>query len=286
MRKTCFNLIYELAKKDERIVYIGSDVGAGTLESMKQELPKQFFMEGIQEQNIIGMATGLALSGRIVYVNTLATFITRRCYEQVCLDVGLHNANVRLLGNGGGLVYAPLGPTHEATDDIALMRSIPNMTIICPADHEEMIRLMPQTVDYPHPMYIRFGKDKVPIVSINRFEIGKANFMKQGSRALVITTGHTTALAMQVPNVTVLHCHTIKPLDEKTIKYYAREIPVITVEEHNLVGGLGSAVLEMGIPCKRIGIPDEFVEIYGTRDSQMEYYGITVEGIENAINNQ
>ncbi len=284
MRKTCFDMIYELAKKDKRIIYIGSDVGAGTLQKMKEEMPDQFYMEGIQEQNIIGMATGLALSGKIVYVNTLAVFITRRCYEQVYLDVGLHNAKVRLLGNGGGLVYAALGPTHIACDDIALMRNIPNMAVIAPADAEEMKRLMPQTVDYPHPMYIRFAKGGDQEVSINRFEIGKANLMRQGSKALIITTGITLQLAMKVPDVTVLHCHTIKPLDADAVLKYAKKVPtVITIEEHNLIGGLGDTVGRLGIPMTQIGIPDVYIDRYGTQESLMKYYGITTEAIENAI---
>lgn len=284
MRKTCFDLIYELAKKDKRIVYIGSDVGAGTLQKMKEEMPDQFFMEGIQEQNIIGMATGLALSGKIVYVNTLAVFITRRCYEQVYLDVGLHNAKVRLLGNGGGLVYAALGPTHIACDDIALMRNIPNMTVVAPCDAEEMKRLMPQTVDYPRPMYIRFARGGDEVVSKEPFEIGRASLMKQGKRALVITAGITTQIAMKVPDVTVIHCSTIKPLEDewliRTLIDYEKRI---VIEEHNQTGGLGDAIAQLGFSVHKIGIPDEYIDRYGTQESLLKYCGITAEAIEEAI---
>ena len=280
MRKTCFDLIYELAKDDKRIVYIGSDVGAGTLQKMKEEMPDQFFMEGIQEQNIIGMATGLALSGKIVYVNTLACFLTRRCYEQVYLDVGLHNAKVRLLGNGGGLAYASLGPTHIACDDIALMRNIPNMTIIAPADAEEMKRLIPQTVDYPYPIYIRFSAGGDPIVSKPPLEIGKAILMKRGKRAIVFTTGITLKLAMAVKGVTVVHCPTI-PSNVWIDKYVSK--PIITIEEHNKIGGLGDIIASLGIPVHKIGIPNVYVDRYGTQESLMKYYGITTEAIENAI---
>lgn len=287
MRKTCFNLIYELAKKDDRIVYIGSDVGAGTLDKMKKELPKQFFMEGIQEQHLVGMTTGLALSGKIVYLNTIATFITRRCYEQVLLDTALHNANVRLLGNGGGLVYAPLGPTHLATDDIALMKVVPNMTILCPADADEMTRLMPQTVTHKGPIYIRFGKDGSPPISQGPSEIGKAILMKEGERALVITTGMPLAIAMQVHDVSVLHCHTVKPLDHKVIIDCALPFDkVVVVEEHLKSGGLGSDVAELLSGYRhviRIGVPDKFVDRYGTYEELLSYYGISKEGIENAI---
>src|SRR3989338_5610353 len=127
------------------------------------------------------MAAGLALEGKIPYVNTIATFLTRRCFEQIVLDLCLHKANVRLIGNGGGLVYAPLGPTHLSIDDIAILRAIPNMTIIAPADADEMRRLMPQTVDYTGPIYIRLAKGFDPIVTNDEisFKIGKALVMRE-----------------------------------------------------------------------------------------------------------
>ena len=120
MRKTCLDMVHQLAKEDEKIVFIGSDLGAGTLSEMQKEMPERFFMEGVTEANIIGMAAGLAMDGFLPYVNTISTFITRRCYEQVAIDLCLHNLPVKLIGNGGGLVYAPLGPTHLAIEDIAI----------------------------------------------------------------------------------------------------------------------------------------------------------------------
>src|SRR5215469_1840527 len=146
MRKTCLDCVYEIAKIDPRVFFIGSDLGIGTLKQFKTEMPERYFMEGVSEANLIGMSAGLALEGKIVYANTIATFLTRRCFEQIVLDLGLHRAKVRLLGNGGGLVYAPLGPTHLAIDDIAILRAVPNMTIVAPCDAEEMKRLMPLTV--------------------------------------------------------------------------------------------------------------------------------------------
>lgn len=165
MRRTCLNEIYELAKNDPRIVFVGSDLGVGTLKQFKEEMPERFIMEGVSEAHVIGLASGLALEGKIVYVNTISTFLTRRCFEQVVLDVCLHNLKIRLIGNGGGLVYAPLGPTHLAIEDLSIMRAVPNMTIVAPADSNEMRRLMPLTVDYPGPMYIRLAKGSDPIVS-------------------------------------------------------------------------------------------------------------------------
>ncbi len=304
MRKTALEMVYELAKKDKRIFFIGSDLGAGTLKQFKEEMPERFFMEGVSEQNIIGMAAGLAMEGKIVYVNTISTFITRRCFEQNVLDLGLHNANVRLIGNGGGLVYAPLGPTHDAIEDIAIMRTIPNMTIVAPADADEMRRFMPQSVNYKGPIYIRLAKGNDPIVTNDKvpFKIGKAIPMREGSDALVITTGITLKLALEAADIlkkesmdlAVLHVPTIKPLDRKSIIEYAKKVPaIVTIEEHTLIGGLGSAVAEIIAETdfnsskrfKRIGIPDVFPDEYGSQASLMEKYSISTEQLLIEIKN-
>src|SRR5476649_2340275 len=165
MRKTCLDQVYELAKKDPRIFFVGSDLGYETLKQFKNEIPDRFFMEGVSEANLIGISAGMAMEGKIVYANTIATFLSRRCFEQIVLDMALHHVNVRLIANGGGLVYAPLGPTHLAIDDLAILRAVPNMTIIAPCDAQEMKRLMPLTVDHQGPMYIRLAKGGDPIVS-------------------------------------------------------------------------------------------------------------------------
>jgi transketolase len=251
---------------------------------------------------VIGMAAGLAFEGKIVYVNTIATFITRRCFEQNVIDLGLHNVNVRLIGNGGGLVYAPLGPTHEAIDDIAIMRTIPNMTVIAPADANEMQRLMPLTVDHKGPIYIRVAKGYDPIVTSEKtsFEIGKAVVMREGSDALIITTGITLKIALDAAKTlekegleaAILHIPTIKPLDKNAIIKYVAKVPVIiSIEEHSLIGGLGSAVAEVIAETdfesskrfRRIGIPDVFPEGYGSQDSLMEKYSISAKHLLKEI---
>src|SRR3989338_6946333 len=163
MRSTCLNMVYELAKKDPRVIFVGSDLGVGTLKKFKDEMPERYFMEGVNEAFIIGMTAGLALEGKIPYFNTIGTFISRRCFEQVVLDLCLHNANVRLIGSGGGLVYAPLGPTHQAIEDIGILRAIPNMTIVAPADAKEMRNFMLTTLEHNGPIYIRLAKGNEPI---------------------------------------------------------------------------------------------------------------------------
>src|ERR1700744_3178544 len=181
MRATCLKHVHALAKRDERVVFIGSDLSPGLLADMQREMPERWFMEGITEQNVVGMAAGFAMEGFIPYVNTIATFITRRCYEQVAVDLCLHDLPVRLIGNGGGLVYAPLGPTHLAIEDIAIMRALPNMAVTAVCDAKEMVRLMNATIDWPHPIYIRLAKGGDPIISRkeNGFVFGKAIPMRQ-----------------------------------------------------------------------------------------------------------
>src|SRR6202035_1072814 len=279
MRQTCLNTVYDLAKRDKRVLFIGSDLSPGLLGDMKKEMPERWYMEGITEANVIGMAAGFAMEGYIPYVNTIATFITRRCYEQVAVDLCLHNLPVRLIGNGGGLVYAPLGPTHLAIEDIAIMRALPNMTVVAVCDADEMIRFMDQTLEWPGPIYIRLAKGFDPIVSRNDlgFEIGKAIPMRVAadgmSAALLVSTGVATTRALAAAELlaakgiecTILHMHTLKPFDTAAVLGYARDVPVVvTIEEHTLIGGLGSAVTDalvercgIRLPLiRRLGIPD------------------------------
>ena len=302
MRKTSLDMVYELAKGDRRVVFIGSDLGPDTLKQLKAEFPNQFLMEGVSEANIVTMASGLAMEGKIPYINTIATFLTRRCFEQIVLDLGLHNTKVRLIASGGGVVYAPLGPTHLAIDDIAILRAVPNMTIIAPCDADEMRRLMLQTLDVEGPVYIRLGKGGDPIVSRSDLpcRIGKAILMRPGDDALIVCTGICLQVALAAAeelakeniSARVLHVHTIKPLDVPAIQENVAGVPVVvTVEEHTIVGGLGSAVAEILAEAsfnpskrfRRIGIPDVFPDEYGSQASLMARYNITADRVAEVV---
>jgi transketolase len=302
MRKVCLDSVHQLAKVDDRIIFIGSDLGVGVLNDMKNEMPERFFMEGISEQHVIGMAAGLAMEGFVPYVNTIATFLTRRCYEQIALDLCLQDLPVRLLASGGGVVYAPLGPTHLAVEDIAIMRALPNMTVVAPCDADEMARLMSKTVDWPHPIYIRLAKGGDAVVSREEygFEIGKAILLQEPGAGLFVTTGVMTQLAMQATeqlineglSCGVLHMHTVKPLDHAALSHWLPKVNgVVTVEEHTRIGGLGSAVLEFcsdempeqTAKISRIGIPDRFADQYGSQNSLLGYWGITVDSLCEAM---
>lgn len=300
MRQACQNHIYTLAKRDARVVFIGSDLGPGLLDEMRQTMPDRYFMEGICEQNIVGMAAGMAMDGLIPYVNTIATFITRRCYEQVAVDMCVHNLPVRLIGIGGGLVYAPLGPTHQAIEDIAIMRALPNMAVVAPADAAEMVRAMEASLDWPGPLYIRVAKGGDPPVSQAKdgFAIGRAIPMRPvdpaapgGRRVLLVSTGVMTNRALAAAGLLadegiaagVLHMHTVKPLDAATLLAMAAEVDLVaTVEEHVAIGGLGSAVADALVladdppPVKimRLALPDAFADDYGSQDHLLERVGL------------
>lgn len=307
MRVTCVNMVYELAKTDERIVFVGSDLSPGLLAGMKRDYPHRYYMEGVTEANVVGMAAGMALDGFIPYVNTIATFITRRCYEQVAVDLCLHDLPVRLIGNGGGLVYAPLGPTHQAIEDIAIMRALPNMTVVAPADAEEMRRFMTVTPDWPHPIYIRLAKggDEVITHAEHDFAIGRAVVLREagGGRhgpVLLVGTGVASTRAMHAAELLsadgiachVLHLPTVKPLDVAALERLARGARlVVTVEEHTVIGGLGSAVtdalverMDGRVPrLRRVGIPDVFATDYGSQDSLMEAFSLQPQQIAGTI---
>jgi len=302
MREACLEQVYALAKTDPRITFIGSDLGVGTLRKFKEEMPGRFYMEGISEAHVVGMAAGLALEGSVVYVNTISTFLTRRCFEQVAVDVCLHNLNVRLIGNGGGLVYAPLGPTHLAIEDISIFRALPNMTIVAVADAEEMKRLMPQTVDHQGPIYIRLAKGYDPIVTNDDvpFRIGKGIPMRKGRDALLVTTGITLKVAQEAAKLlalegiecAILHMPTVKPLDLELLLDLANGVrAIVAVEENTIMGGLGSAVAEAiaeagfstGKKFRRIGIPDVFSDRYGSQANLLDYHKINTDEVVSTV---
>lgn len=302
MRERCLRTITELAGEDDRVVFIGSDLGVGAMADFKAAHPDRFFMEGVAEQNLVGLAAGMAMEGRVVFLNTIATFLTRRCFEQVAVDLCMHNANVRLIANGGGVVYAPLGPTHLATEDLAILRALPNMTILAPADAEEMARAVRATLNHEGPVYVRVAKGHDPVVTHDRgeFRIGRAVPMRDGHDALIVTTGVGLQVCLAAADqltaagidATVLHMPTVKPLDTEALAAAAERVPVIvTAEEHSVVGGLGSAVAEFlaeeglldGRRFRRVGFPDVFPSGYGDQAGMMRRYGISAEAVAGRV---
>lgn len=302
MRKQSLKSIYDLSKKNKKIVFIGSDLGAGVLDDMKKNSPDRFFMEGVSEQHILGMAAGLAMDGFIPFVNTISTFFYRRALEQVIIDLCLHDLPVRLIANGGGLVYAPLGPTHLAFEDISILRPIPNLGIFAPGDSNEMKLLIECLEKWPHPAYVRLGKGGDPILKSNLknyFKIGRPRILKKSKKNLILSFGILSGICQQaikkIPNkydIGHIHFHTLKPLDKKYMRQLFQGVEnIITFEENTLIGGFGSMILEFfnnnlnshKTKIIRYGLGDIFPKHYGNQLDHLRYWGMTPLLIYNKI---
>ena len=297
MRKTALDTVYKLAKSNSRIVFIGSDLGHGTLKEMQKELPRQFFMEGISEQHIVGFAAGLAKEGFIPFINTIANFFTRRALDQIIIDVALHNLPVKFLASGGGMVYSPLGPTHTATDDFAHMLAIPNMNVFSPCDAIEMEGLVIDESVRNGPSYIRFGKGGEKIVS-NDFISYKSPYIKilgdLNSEYAIVSTGVLTQIAIEAMNYLsapikpfVVHLPKLNSLgDTNLYEIIKGRKKIIVMEEHQPIGGLFSQILHYlhsnNIDARNldtISLPGKFIRNYGNQNDHFNNWGITVGGI-------
>tara|TARA_B110000259_G_C14024157_1_gene404069 strand:- start:1345 stop:2265 length:921 start_codon:yes stop_codon:yes gene_type:complete len=301
MRKESLNAIYQLAKNNNKVIFMGSDLGFNVLEDMKIKIPDQFIMEGVSEQHIIGMSAGLAMDGFIPFVNTIATFLTRRSYEQIAIDLCLHNLPVKLIGNGGGGVYAPLGPTHLAIEDISLMRNLPNMSVFTPSGPTEVRNIINALEFYKSPSYIRIGKGGEPDIynKDELFQIGRPVLLKKSDDFMIYSCGIMSHIAIEIAeelsakvNIGVMHFHTIKPLDEEFIlEHSIKSKKIFTIEENVLSGGFGSLILEtfsdneptLCSKVYRFGIPDSFDSIYGNQKDLMNYWGISKEKLKQKI---
>ncbi len=302
MRKQILNSLYNLAKKDKKIVYIGSDLGPDTLKDFRKKYPNRFFMEGAYEQHLISMAAGLALEGFKPYVHTIATFITRRCYEQIYISLGLQNLNVRLIGNGGGLVYSPLGQTHLGLDDIALMRSIPNMSIIAPADALEMKSLVESSKNHKGPIYFRVAKGDDDICS-NIFK-KKSTFnniqsIKNNSKIMLVSTGIMLETAIKLKDyysklnlsIGLIHLPVLQPLNtKKFLSLIKNTKTLISIEEHSEIGGLGSIISDLitsspkKIQLIKIAILNNVIKGYGRQHNQIKLNRIDFKSCQIKIN--
>tara|TARA_A100001011_G_C14246487_1_gene815808 strand:+ start:417 stop:1253 length:837 start_codon:yes stop_codon:yes gene_type:complete len=267
----------------------------------KENIPNQFLMEGISEQHIIGLAAGLAQKGFIPYVNTIASFLLRRAFEQIVIDLCMQNLPVRLIGNGGGLVYAPLGPTHQILEDFSILNSLPNISIIACCDSNEMKKMIKITEKLPGPIYFRLGKGGEKIITNSRNEdikFGKCLTFNKPKDILIVTTGITTQLGLEVMQnlnknqnkIALLHCSTIKPFDYKTLKKYTKDAKiVISIEEHSIIGGLSSICNNFLIKQDKVpkvinfSVRDLFYSKYGNQKSAWDYFGLNAKNIENKI---
>ena len=300
MRKVFFQNLEETAKKDKKLFLLVADLGIKFFSNFKNIDPQRSINVGVAESNMIGLAAGLAMSGKNVYCYSIIPFLTMRAFEQIRIDLCYNNLNVKLLGAGGGLVYGAEGVTHHAIEDIAILRSLPNMTVVAPGDVKEAEALAKASVNHQGPLYIRFGRDLDPVIhqkAIN-FEIGKGIIVNQGKDICLMATGTMLYPAKQVLdnlakdglNSTLISLHTIKPLDVELIKDCAKNYKAIfTLEEHNIIGGLGSAVAEVlaenkynGI-FRRIGIPDKYLSVVGSPNYLLKELVLDPDAMTNRI---
>ena len=291
MRDTFVRTLIELAKQNRNIELVTGDLGFGVLKPFWEQCPNQFTNAGIAEQNMTSMAAGMALSGKTVFTYSIGNFSTLRCLEQIRNDCAYHNANVKIICIGGGFTYGSLGMSHQATEDIAIMRSLPNVAVFAPSDALEAEAVCKAVAEYNGTCYVRLGRggEKHIHEKLNDFQIGKAIKVRDGKDVAFFVAGAIydevdkacELLSAKGIAPTVYTFPTIKPLDEETIKACASSCKlIVTCEEHNIVGGFGSTVAEVmaGIDCSakllRVGINDEYAEKVGSQNYLRQQYGL------------
>ena len=288
--------LLELAKQDRQVLAVTSDSrGSGRLTTFGQELPDQIVEVGIAEQDLMGIAAGLASCGKKVFAVSPACFLTARGLEQIKNDVAYSDQHVKVIGISAGVSYGALGSTHHSLHDYAALRAIHNLTIIAPADNFETRQTIRAILDYPHPVYVRFGKALQYHLHTpdTTFAIGKAIPVREGSDLTFVACGETVSVAAAAADLLldegitcrVLSMHTIRPLDEEALALAARDTrAIVTVEEHSVHGGLGeacaSSLMQRGLyaPFKIVGIPDEYT-VTGSQTEIFNHYGISPAGL-------
>lgn len=296
MRNAFARAVVELAEKDERVVLLTADLGFMVLEEFFRKFPKRSFNMGVAEGNMVGVAAGMALSGKIVFTYSIATFMTMRCYDHIRNDVAAQNLNVKIVGVGGGFSYGVHGITHHSLEDIAVMRSLPNMTVMCPADPVEARLATIEAIGISGPVYLRLGKTGEPNVHTANpnFKAGKGIVLRDGTDITILATGNAVHSALQAADgisARVISMHTVKPLDRELIIESAKKTRrVLTVEEHYLNGGFGEAVCTAlieagisGINVKRLGVRDDVHDPVGDQAFLRDFHSISAPKIRTQI---
>ncbi len=302
MRDHFVRKLSELAEKNKKIILLTGDLGFGVLDDFAKQLPHQFVNVGIAEQNLTGIATGLSLdNNRITFTYSIGNFNTLRCLEQIRNDACYHEANVNIVSVGGGFSYGALGYSHHATEDIAIMRALPNIRIFCPCDFWEVQQITEKVVELGGVNYIRIDKSSAGNTQIKDeiFTVGKGRILSSGDDVTIISTGGITEVALEASkelrasniHSTVVSMHTIKPIDEELIKELAQKTKIlVTLEEHTVIGGLGSAVSEVLMNSqifpkkfKSIGLSSKFSTIVGSQTYLRKVNNLDTISVVNAI---
>lgn len=293
MRNAFAKQITELAERDERIVLLSGDIGNRLFDDLKAKCPNRFFNCGVAEANMIGTAAGMAMSGLRPVCYTITPFITYRCLEQIRIDVCYHHVPVVIVGTGAGLSYASLGATHHSCEEMGMLRLLPGLAVVAPADAMEVRGALKAALNHPHPVYIRIGKKGEPVIHKTEpdFQIGKAISIREGKEVCLLSAGTMLPVALETADLLaaqnisakVVSFHTIKPLDEQSLaEAFANFRLVVTVEEHCILGGLGGSVAEWladHSPARarllRCGTADEFLHETAEQEEAREHFGLT-----------
>jgi transketolase len=298
MRDAYGEALLELGSANERVVVVGADT-TGSLKSgvFATKFPSRFFNVGIAEQNLIGVAAGLALAGKIAYAGTYAIFVPGKCVDQIRNNVAYPNLDVKIVCSHGGISVGPDGASHQQVEDIAIMRAIPRMRVVVPADAVSTKAIVKSIAEIRGPFYVRLARPSTPVVYAEGFDYspGKANVLLEGGDVAILACGILVPEALKAAqslkqkgvSASVIDIHTVKPLDSETVLKFAQRCGrVVTAEEHNVLGGMGSAVAEVlaerrPTPVKMVGVMDTFGES-GEASELMKKYGLTSANIEQA----
>jgi len=301
MRAAFFKALEDVAASDPRVVLLTGDLGFGTIEPFAAQFPDRFVNVGVAEQNLAGIAAGMALSGKVVFAYSIGNFPTLRCLEQIRNGICYHGANVKIVSSGGGLTYGSLGMSHHATEDLAIMRALPGIVVEAPGDPREAAAATESLARLDGPAYLRLGRNGEPVVhgACPPYEIGRALRVREGCDLTLIATGSMLPATVRAADrlraegvaARVLSMHTVKPLDTGAVLEAARETHAIfTIEEHSIVGGLGAAVAETlaesgggPVAFRRLGLPDTFVSVAGSQDFLRARYGLSAEAIYSSV---
>lgn len=291
--------LLSLARENENIVALDADLSASTMSCfLEAEYPERFFEMGIAEQNMVSTAAGFALSGKIPFVNSFAVFLSGRAYDQIRQGIALPGLNVKLVGSSSGLSDFGDGGTHQAIEDISIIRSLPNMTVISPLDAVETRMIVREIVKYNGPVYLRLSRAELPVLTTEEypFTIGKVRKIADGKDVTIFANGIMVSKALEAHSelikrgisTRVINVSTIKPLDVEMIRKYSADVRgVVTAEEHSIIGGFGSAVCEVlsteAVKIKRVGVNDCFGQSAANYDELLEYYGLTVSAIVKGV---
>lgn len=303
MRTVIIEEVYKIMKENKNSYFLTGDLGYNTLEKIEKDFGNRFINVGIAEQNMIGIASGLALTGKKVFVYSIIPFLIMRCFEQIRNDICYHNLDVTLLGSGSGLTYGILGSTHFALEDVAILRPLPNMMIFSPADEIDARLGIKSSAKIHHPLYVRIGlRDEIKIHQRSYdFKFGNGVVIQRGKDLVFFVTGTLMEEVIKATKIiegekgltsTIIDIHTIKPLDKELIlKEVKGKKVVITVEEHGKIGGLGSAISEILLTSKNlinlvmIGTEDQFIQSIGTRSYLRKNLQLDSQGIVKRIKN-